>query len=221
MSLETGAAVVLLAGSPSAAERRRIKAVLNTKLTAAGFPAVAGQAVAGQADAAADAADGEARSPSRPAAARSSADSAADSGCCDDRPAAASWQHFGASIVAGLLSSSCCLLQLALNLLAALNMAHIGSAPARPHSLRFPPAHGTRPQASQGLRCCRRCPRPCASPQTAPQTAPCAVWPRRCAGFNKVLGPWRTELRAVTALYLVPPPTHPHTHTHTTWTVLQ
>lgn len=46
------------------------------------------------------------------------------------------------AIVAGLLSSSCCLLQLLLNGLAMLNVLHVG-----------------------------------------------------CAGFNKVLGPWRTEMR--------------------------
>lgn len=55
-----------------------------------------------------------------------------------------------ASAVAGLLSSSCCLLQLAVNLLATLNIAHIG-----------------------------------------------------CAGFNKVLGPWRFHLRAVTLAWLL------------------
>ena len=54
------------------------------------------------------------------------------------------------STVAGLLSSSCCLLQLAINLLSMLDIVHIG-----------------------------------------------------CAGFNKVLGPWRTELRSLTGLWLL------------------
>lgn len=53
------------------------------------------------------------------------------------------------SFVAGLLGSSCCLLQLGVNLLATLNIAHIG-----------------------------------------------------CAGFNKVLGPWRMHLRALTFVWL-------------------
>ena len=51
-------------------------------------------------------------------------------------------QRNSTAIAAGLLSSSCCLLQLVLNVLAMLNVVHIG-----------------------------------------------------CAGFNKVLGPWRTEMR--------------------------
>lgn len=54
-----------------------------------------------------------------------------------------------ASTAAGLLSSSCCLLQLAVNMLASLNVAHIG-----------------------------------------------------CAGFNKVLGPWRFHLRLATLGWL-------------------
>jgi len=53
------------------------------------------------------------------------------------------------SVVAGLLGSSCCLLQLGVNLLATLNVAHVG-----------------------------------------------------CAGFNKVLGPWRLHLRALTFVWL-------------------
>jgi len=53
------------------------------------------------------------------------------------------------SIGAGLLSSSCCLLQLGLNLLASFNVLHVG-----------------------------------------------------CAGFNKVLGPWRWHLRLLTAAWL-------------------
>merc|ERR1712159_126527 len=61
-----------------------------------------------------------------------------------DQGASASGGFFSA-IVAGLLSSSCCLLQLGVNLLATLNVAHIG-----------------------------------------------------CAGFNKVLGPWRLHLRTLT-----------------------
>jgi copper chaperone CopZ len=53
------------------------------------------------------------------------------------------------AVVAGLLSSSCCVLQLGLNLLATLNVVHIG-----------------------------------------------------CAGFNKVLGPWRLHLRTLTFAWL-------------------
>lgn len=53
------------------------------------------------------------------------------------------------SIATGLLTSSCCLLQLGVNLLATLNLAHVG-----------------------------------------------------CAGFNKVLGPWRWHLRVVTGAWL-------------------
>jgi len=53
------------------------------------------------------------------------------------------------AVVAGLMSSSCCLLQLALNLLASLNVLHIG-----------------------------------------------------CAGFNKVLGPFRPHLRTLTIAWL-------------------
>mmetsp|Transcript_31989 Transcript_31989/g.56559 ORF Transcript_31989/g.56559 Transcript_31989/m.56559 type:complete len:453 (+) Transcript_31989:34-1392(+) len=53
------------------------------------------------------------------------------------------------AVIAGLLSSSCCLLQLAVNLLAMLDVVHVG-----------------------------------------------------CAGFNKVLGPWRLHLRALTFVWL-------------------
>lgn len=53
------------------------------------------------------------------------------------------------AVIAGLLSSSCCLLQLGVNLLATFNIVNIG-----------------------------------------------------CAGFNKVLGPWRTHLRALTFAWL-------------------
>lgn len=51
-------------------------------------------------------------------------------------------QRNAAAVAAGLLSSSCCLLQLVLNALAMLNVIHVG-----------------------------------------------------CAGFNSILGPWRTEMR--------------------------
>lgn len=51
-------------------------------------------------------------------------------------------QRNATAVAAGLLSSSCCLLQLVLNALAMLNVIHVG-----------------------------------------------------CAGFNKILGPWRTEMR--------------------------
>lgn len=53
------------------------------------------------------------------------------------------------AVVAGLMSSSCCLLQLGMNLLASLDVVHVG-----------------------------------------------------CAGFNKVLGPWRAHLRALTFAWL-------------------
>lgn len=56
----------------------------------------------------------------------------------------------GVSVGAGLLGSSCCLLQLGLNLLATLNLAHVG-----------------------------------------------------CAGLNKVLGPWRKQLRLLTGAWLL------------------
>ena len=51
-------------------------------------------------------------------------------------------QRNATAVCVGLLSSSCCLLQLTLNALAMLNVIHVG-----------------------------------------------------CAGFNKILGPWRTEMR--------------------------
>jgi len=74
-------------------------------------------------------------------------------GCCD-WPRTAQFAGGGVggmlvSITAGLLASSCCLLQLGVNLLATLNLVHVG-----------------------------------------------------CAGFNKVLGPWRTLLRSITAFWL-------------------
>jgi copper chaperone CopZ len=67
------------------------------------------------------------------------------------RPDSTSDSHGGpfSAVLAGLLSSSCCLLQLAVNLLATLDVVHIG-----------------------------------------------------CAGFNKVLGPWRPHLRASTFVWL-------------------
>lgn len=74
-------------------------------------------------------------------------------GCCDwPRTAQLTGGGVGGmivSIAAGLLGSSCCLLQLGVNLLATLNLVHVG-----------------------------------------------------CAGFNKVLGPWRTLLRSGTAAWL-------------------
>jgi len=73
----------------------------------------------------------------------------------DGAPAVAWTQRNGTAIMAGLLSSSCCLLQLALNGLAMLNVVHVG-----------------------------------------------------CAGFNKVLGPWRTEMRTCVISAPTPPVCH-------------
>jgi len=74
-------------------------------------------------------------------------------GCCDwPRAAQLTGGSVGGmivSITSGLLASSCCLLQLGVNLLATLNLVHVG-----------------------------------------------------CAGFNKVLGPWRTQLRSITSVWL-------------------
>jgi len=64
-------------------------------------------------------------------------------------PAEAAGSGLISSVIAGLLGSSCCLLQLGVNLLATLNVAHVG-----------------------------------------------------CAGFNKVLGPWRLHLRSLTFAWL-------------------
>lgn len=131
--VETGLATVRLVQQIPASDSDEvgsslatIEAALRARLAAAGFPAAA----------APDAAAADCCSPgtAKPTAATA--------------PAAPAG-HFGAAVLAGLLSSSCCLLQLALNLLAVLNMAHIG-----------------------------------------------------CAGFNKLLGPWRLELRLLTAAYL-------------------
>lgn len=66
-----------------------------------------------------------------------------------DVPELAWAQRNATAVCAGLLSSSCCLLQLTLNALAMLNVIHVG-----------------------------------------------------CAGFNKILGPWRTEMRTVTVGWL-------------------
>jgi len=120
VSLEEGLATVRLSQDSNVPEVRKI---IEAKLEAAGFPVTFEGDCSGGAAVAAD------------------APRVVDS---------AGWARSNAAAVcAGLLSSSCCLLQLALNGLAVLNVAHIG-----------------------------------------------------CAGFNKVLGPWRTEMRTVTLGWL-------------------
>jgi len=121
VSLEEGLATVRLS---QGSDVPKVRKIIEAKLEAAGFPVTFEGDSGGGAAATADAprvVDG-----------------------------AGGWARSNiAAVCAGLLSSSCCLLQLALNGLAVLNVAHIG-----------------------------------------------------CAGFNKVLGPWRTEMRTVTLGWL-------------------
>ena len=143
VSLEDGLATVHLTNDEGAHQLGKTRAeqqeAVVTRLTAAGFPATALHACVCE----------------------SNDSGQTNDGCCskdgaaakdDGATSVAEWvrnNSVGSAIAAGLLSSSCCILQVALNLLSVLNVAHVG-----------------------------------------------------CAGFNKVLGPWRPQLRCCTIAWL-------------------
>lgn len=127
VSLETGLATVHLEPSAAEGDGTKKQHEIRAVVVAAGFPAV----IAGE---------------------DTQPECCSTTDAAEENEDAADWAQRNSTVsavVAGLLSSSCCLLQLGINGLAVLNVAHIG-----------------------------------------------------CAGFNKVLGPWRSQLRCVTLAWL-------------------
>ncbi|KAK3260754.1 hypothetical protein CYMTET_30314 [Cymbomonas tetramitiformis] len=139
VSLEEGMATICLS-APTASEASGSAEVLAQQLEAAGFPATIESLMTMPSALTAE----DLASDTSGTCVSKQGDSTSAAG--DSRRGMWKW---ALSAAAGLLSSSCCLLQLFVNLLSMLNLAHVG-----------------------------------------------------CAGFNKVLGPHRFELRCVTAAWL-------------------
>lgn len=123
-------------------DTRKLLLELAAKLRDVGFPATPGEVSAIAVGSSPEGAPAAGAVAGRPCAEPMGAEASA-SGCCGGVGG------LPMSIGAGLLSSSCCLLQLGVNLMASLNLLHVG-----------------------------------------------------CAGFNKVLGPWRFHLRLLTGAWL-------------------